>query len=292
MKLRILYLTIFLSIISLVGWNWKKDPSASGGNSTKDNLVSVAGGIFTADSTPVTISSFFMDKNEVTYELWTEVKNWGLSHGYTDLPSGENGCRPVGLNNPVTQVNWYDVVKWCNARSEKDGFTPVYYIDGSQSILYRTGQIDINNDAVKWTANGYRLPTECEWEYAARGGIHTHGYKFSGSNTIEDVAWYYINSENTTHPVGQKKANELGIYDMNGNVWEWCWDWYCDTYPSGGTTDPKGPDTTQRFRLQRGASFDYRDFNCWVGVRLSDLSMTLPDYRDANLAIGFRCVKK
>jgi len=169
---------------------------------------------------------------------------------------------------------------------------PVYYTDGTQSTLYRAGQININNDAVKWTANGYSVPTECEWEYAARGGIHTHGYKYSGSNIIEDIAWYYINSDDATHPVGQKKANELGIYDMNGNVWEWCWDWYCDTYPSGGTIDPKGPASTQRFRLQRGASFDYRDFNCWVNVRLSDLLTSFPDYCDDRSVIGFRCVKK
>jgi formylglycine-generating enzyme required for sulfatase activity len=113
MKSKILYLTVIVSIISNVGWNWKKekDSPTNEENSAQGNLVSVEGGIFTADSTPVIISSFTIDKYEVSYELWTEVKNWGLARGYTDLPAGENGCRPVGSNNPVTQVNWYDVVK-------------------------------------------------------------------------------------------------------------------------------------------------------------------------------------
>ncbi|RPI03268.1 MAG: hypothetical protein EHM64_12570 [Ignavibacteriae bacterium] len=292
MKSRILYLTVLLSFISIAGWNGKKDLQTNDGNSAQNNFVSVAGGPFIADSTPVAISSFTVDRYEVTYELWTEVKNWGLSHGYTDLAGGENGCRPVGSNNPVTGVNWYDVVKWCNARSEKDGLTPVYYIDSTRSAVYRTGQVDVNNDAVQWTANGYRLPTECEWEYAARGGILTHGFTYSGSNAIDDVAWVYANSDDATHPVGKKKANELGIYDMNGNVWEWCWDWFAEAHPPGGTTDPKGPAANQGFRIQRGASFDCRDFNCSLDFRLSDLSMTLPEYRDANPAIGFRCVRK
>ncbi|MFH0992119.1 MAG: SUMF1/EgtB/PvdO family nonheme iron enzyme [bacterium] len=248
-------------------------------------MVFIKGSTFTANSTPITISSFNIDQYEVTYELWTDVRNWGLTHGYTDLPSGRNGYNPIGTNNPVTEVNWYDIVKWCNARSEKDGLTPVYYTNSSQNTVYRTGQTDINNDAVKWTANGYRLPTEAEWEYAARGGIQTHGYTYSGSNTIEDVAWYNSNSPNNTHPVGQKSTNELCIYDMSGNVWEWCWDWHGSTYPSGGTMDPKGPSTTQSYRLLRGGSFDGSEYVCRVVIR----SYNLPS--GCNFFYGFRCVQ-
>ncbi len=236
--------------------------------------VPVDGGTFTAGTTSVTISSFKMDKYEVTNELWTEVRNWALTHGYAETDTiavGRNGYNPVGTNNPVTEVNWYDVVKWCNAHSEKDGLTPVYYTRSAQDTVYRRGELNINVDAVKWTANGYRLPTEAEWEFAAKGGTQAHvpPFIYSGSNTVDDVAWYNINSGSTTHSVGTKQSNELGIYDMSGNVWEWCWDWYGSAYPSGGTIDPKGPSTTQGYRLLRGGSFDGRDgVSCRVVSRV------------------------
>jgi formylglycine-generating enzyme len=249
-------------------------------------MVAVAGGTFTAGSTLVTISSFSIDKYEITYELWTDVRNWGLIHGYTDLPIGRNGYNPVGTNNPVTEVNWYDIVKWCNARSEKDGLTPVYYTNSTQTTVYRTGETAINSDAAKWSANGYRLPTEAEWEFAARGGTQNHSYTYSGSNTVGDVAWYSANSGTTAHPVGQKTANELGIFDMSGNVWEWCWDWYGSEYPSGGTADPKGPSTTQSYRLLLGGSFVDLEYYCRVGYRLRFNPL------DRSGSDGFRCVQK
>jgi formylglycine-generating enzyme required for sulfatase activity len=258
----------------------------TGSGVISQGMVTVAGGTFTAGSTLVTISSFKIDKYEVTYELWADVRTWALTHGYTDLVAGQNGYSPSGTNNPVTTVNWYDIVKWCNARSEKDGLTPVYCTDNTQGTIYRTGQIDINLDAVKWTANGYRLPTEAEWEFAARGGTSSQGYTYSGSNTIDNVAWYYSNSGTTTHTVGTKSANELGIYDMSGNVWEWCWDWYGSTYPSGGTSDPKGPSTTQTSRLLRGGSFVNDESYCRVGLR-SGLD---PDGR-YGYGFGFRCAQ-
>jgi formylglycine-generating enzyme required for sulfatase activity len=234
----------------------------------------------------VTISSFNIDKYEVTYELWTAVRNWALTHGYTNLVEGTNGYNPNGTNNPVV-VSWYDIVRWCNARSEKEGLTPVYCTDNTQSTVYRTGQIDINIDAVKWNANGYRLPTETEWEFAARGGTSSQGYTYSGSNIIDNVAWYNSNSGYTSHTVGTKFANELGIYDMSGNFEEWCWDWYdYSAYPSGGTSDPKGPSTTQNHRVLRGGSLVRYEDHCRVATRFDDNPLSGGYY------YGFRCVQE
>jgi len=143
-------------------------------------------------------------------------------------------------------VSWYDVVKWCNAKSEKEGKTAVYLVNGA--VVYRSGKIrEVSQIA---GANGYRLPSEAEWEWAATGGIKTHGYAYSGSDDPNTVSWTKKNFSNTTKAVGTKAGNELGIYDMSGNVCEWCWDGDGSYYRRirGGSWNGIADDATVSYR--------------------------------------------
>jgi len=147
---------------------------------------------------------------------------------------GDNPSYFKGENLPVEQVSWHDAQEYINRLNAATG-------------------------------KKYRLPTEAEWEYAARGGNKSQGYKYSGSNSIGNVAWYGDNSGNTTHAVGTKQANELGIYDMSGNVWEWCQDWY-ESYSSSAQTNPTGP-SWGSYRVFRGGSWDFNAQYCRVSFR-------------------------
>lgn len=179
---------------------------------------------------------------------------------------------------PLSGVDWYDAVAYCNWLSEKEGLTPCYDVKG------RLTQCD-------FSADGYRLPTEAEWEYAARGGQKSQGYEYAGSNNVDDVGWYEGNSGKQPHPVGQKQPNELGLYDMSGNTWEWCWDWYGeDYYASSPASDPTGPSSgtgphiSDAERARRGGS--YRESSdC---VRVAYRSADGASYPGDN---GFRLVR-
>ena len=206
-----------------------------------NNMIFVKGGTFQMGSNngysnekpvhSVTVSDFYIGKYEVSQKEWKEIM-------------GSNPSYWKGDNLPVENVSWYDAVEFCNKKSNKEGLTRCYTGSGK-------------NTKCNFNANGYRLLTEAEWEYASRGGSRTAHYKYSGSNNIDDVAWYYDNSGNKTHQVGTKKPNELGIHDMSGNVWEWCWDWYDENYYSKSpTSNPKGASSSS-FRVDRGGGCKY-----------------------------------
>ncbi len=213
------------------------------------NMIFVEGGSFqmgSADGSDnqkpvheVRVSSFWIGKYQITQKEWVEVM-------------GSNPAKWKGDLLPVESVSWYDAVEYCNKRSIREGLTPCYSGSG-------------DNITCNWNANGYRLPTEAEWEYAARGGIKSRGFKYSGSNNIDEVAWYDGNSGWRTHEVGGKKPNELGIYDMSGNVWEWCWD-IDGSYPSGAQSNPHGA-TSGTYRVVRGGSWFNFAYYCTVSYR-------------------------
>lgn len=198
----------------------------------------------------VKLRNYYIGKFEVTFD---EYDAFCDANGKEKPVDDDNDIR--GLD-PVMHVSWYDAVSYCNWKSIQDGLKPCYYSTNGVNVL-----CDFN-------ANGYRLPTEAEWEYAARGGNLSKGYKYIGSNNPDEVAWYWDNSQHRTHPVGQKMSNELGIYDMGGNNWEWCWDWYEGTkyynYCLGlGTVEnPTGPKRrTDGGRVMRGGGCNsYAEF--------------------------------
>lgn len=226
------------------------------------NFVLVQGGTFMNTKSNyykknITIRSFYIGKYEVTQKEWIAVM-------------GSNPSQFKDDNLPVESVSWYDCVEYCNTWSIKEGLKPYYTIDRHTKDLNNTN----DNDDVKWVvtintgANGYRLPTEMEWEYAAGGGQMSKSYTYSGSNNVDDVAWYWKNSgdeyltgtwswptlennHNRTKMVGGKSANELGLYDMSGNVREWCW----DLHESTGMEDPQG-------RVWKGGGWIGADFCC------------------------------
>jgi formylglycine-generating enzyme required for sulfatase activity len=170
------------------------------------------------------VGDFSIGKTEVTWGEWKAVREWAATKGYDLAGVGRTYPENGGDNLPVVNVSWYDVVKWCNARSEKEGKVAVYEANGG---VYRSGDFGTDGSSsvtVKSGANGYRLPLEKEWEWAARGGVSSKGYTYSGSNVVGEVAWTSENSPSGTKAVGGKKANELGLSDMSGNAWEWVWD--------------------------------------------------------------------
>ena len=211
----------------------------------------------------VMVSAFAMDKWEVSIELWESVRAWGNTHGY-DLVADTQGSS-FGTKHPVHTVTWFGVVKWNNARSEKEGKVPAYYDDGAMTQVYRSG--DKAPAGVKWDA-GYRLPTEAEWEKAARGGVAGKLYPWGTDELSPTLANYNESNKGKTMPIGSYGANGYGLYDMAGNVWEWTWDWY-GAYAQTAQTDPRGPSSGSD-RVFRGGSWSSRAAYCRVASRYYD----------------------
>lgn len=280
-KVKLTLFVLILSAVVLDAQSTKKLKNAP-------EMVLVKGGTYTigctseqrdcdGDESPtveVTVKDFHIGKYEVTQALWEEV-------------TGKNPSKFKGESHPVESISWYEAVEFCNKLSEMSGLTPAYKIDKST--------VDPNNhntdDKSKWTvefdkdANGFRLPLESEWEFAARGGVKGADSQtlYSGSDDIGEVAWYYENSDQKSHKVGSKSANVLGLYDMSGNVWEWCWSWK-DNYNTGNITKADGA-VSGTGRVYRGGSWFSEPKYCRVSPRGSDN----PEYRDTG--IGLRLVR-
>jgi len=265
---KVIIILLFLMFVSFV---WADSPEmilVEGGNFS---MGSEDGGDDEQPVHTVKVSSFYMGRYEVTNQEVVDVFTWGIEsealfvdsttvkNNYGDkrellnlelvycqivYSRGRLAVQPGKENYPVIWISWHGAVVFCNLLSEIHSYDPAY---------------DLSDWSCDFTVNGYRLPTEAEWEYAAKGGNNHDAYEYSGSNTAGDVGWYWDNSGSETHPVGGKSPNSLGIYDMSGNVWEWCFDWYgSDYYSDTSLMDPKGTSVIN-YRGIRSESEDYEE---------------------------------
>lgn len=251
----------------------------------------------------VDVQTFYIDRHPITLNEWTAVYDWAVDNGYDFDYSGDG----EGGDHPVQTISWYDAVKWTNARSEIEGLTPSYYISDqfTEENVYRSGRLDIANDWVRWVADGYRLPTEIEWERAARGGLSQRRFPWQSSQITHEKANYYswdgyaydasptrgyhpmheTGAYPKTNPVGTFEPNDFGVYDMAGNVWEWVWDRYDEqAYELNPVVHPYGPQDGME-RVRRGGSWLTNAWHARVSLRFS----YEPD--ESRGTLGFRNVR-
>jgi len=259
--------TLLFSLVG--GFGLKAEARPSQTNSIGMKMVKIPSGSFMMGSP----SSESGRKDDETQHRVTLTKDFYLmkhevTQGEYEALMGKNPSEFswCGSNCPVENVSWYDAVAYANALSDKEGLTRCYSGSG---------------DNIRWdkSCNGYRLPTEAEWEYAARAGAPT---KYAGSGDVDEVAWYKDNSGQYPHPVGQKKPNAWGLYDMSGNVYEWVWDWK-GSY-SGDATNPTGPSSGSS-RVERGGS----SFSVSRYLRVAERYSDSPGLRQLDL--GFRLAR-
>lgn len=257
------------------------------------------GYVFAKPTHKVNLNAFYMDKYEVTKARWDEIHKWATNNGYS-FTVGYNAANGKVANHPIYVMLWHDVLRWCNARSQIEGLSPAYYTDAEMTTVYKKS--DLITPIVNWNA-GYRLPTEAEWEYAARGGLsgkrfpwgdtitHNQANYHSTTNEIYDQSAtrgyhpiYATNGFPYTSPVGSFAPNGYGLYDMMGNVWEWCWDWP-GIYESTEQTNPHGVSHSGYERILRGGTWMYGATNSQCSFRYSFTASNPNSY------YGFRTVR-
>jgi len=306
-------LTILLLLSAHIGYS--QDSASKSAENILAEMVFIKGDTFLMGSSDwdntsesnekpqhkVILSDFYLGKYEITQKQYLEIMGEEIKANYVlkkrkytsfgSLVMG-NIFNSVDLNladtYPIILISWYDAINFCNKLSIKEGLSPYYFIEPNG--------VSINSDS-----KGYRLPTESEWEFAAKGGILSHGYRYSGSDKLNKVAWFNesggkpykgIKISRTVKPGGLKQPNELDLYDMSGNVWEWCFDWY-DRYPCELQLNPTGPQSGKG-KVVRGCSFNDGSHNCRIPNRNKyppDFNGILPNSDVIYVTIGFRIAR-